>query len=363
MKRIGSILVAAAMIISGSPAHGQTLDEVVAQGRETVRAFMESHSVPGFSIAVAIEGDIVWAEAFGLSNVEDSVSVTTETLFRVASISKSLTSAAMVLLAQRGLLDLDAPIQRYVPSFPEKGAVITSRQLGGHLSGIPHYTRDDMTNFVRYESVTHALDKFKERPLLSQPGERFQYSSYGFNLLSAVVEGASGSGFLDFMATDVFVPLGMNHTVADDYLMPIPGRTHFYDRTELGEWRHAPFTDNSDVWAGGGFLSTPSDLVRFGMGLLSDEVIDANSRQILFTSQTTTNGDPTGYGLGWFVDTGPDGTRIVGHGGSHLGAEAGLTILPDQGLVVSMVANLSGAPVRDLDQQITQLFAALVAGR
>src|SRR5690606_22611261 len=153
---------------------------------------------------------------------------------------------------------------------------------------------------------------FKDRPLLFAPGERYHYSSFGFNLLSAVVEGAAGRPFLEYMDEAVFIPLGMEHTEADRYEAIIPHRSGFYEVTDDGALRHAAYTDNSAVWAGGGFLSTPSDLVAFGSGLLNGDLVRPETLELLFSPMQTTDGEATGYGLGWQLEE-VGGHRVVIH--------------------------------------------------
>ncbi len=307
------------------------------QGRELIERYMSETETPGLSVAVQVADSLVWAEGFGIANVEHKVPVHLNTRFRVGSISKTLTSVAAGLLYEQGLLDLDVPIQTYVPSFPDKGAPITTRQLGGHLSGVPNYEGEDFVNLIHYESVLASLDKFKNRPLVSPPGEQFHYSSFGFTLISAVVEAASGEPFLDYMDAAVFGPLGMESTTADRYEMVIPHRTGFYEITDIGV-QTAIFTDNSDVWAGGGFLSTPSDLVSFGSGLLRGDLVRPETLELLFRSMTTRDGEVTDYGFGWMIED-VDGYRMVGHGGSHFGAKAHLLLFPEAQVVVAVTAN------------------------
>ena len=199
--------------------------------------------------------------------------------FRIGSISKSLTAAAVATLVEEGRLDLDAPIQRYVPSFPEKAYPITTRQLGGHLGGIRHYNGNE--NFIRdpFSTVLDALSIFEDDPLLHEPGTAFSYTSYGFNLISAVVEGASGRPFLDVMRDTVFRPLGMADTVADFVTSIIPKRTRYYLRDDDRHLINAPSVNNSYKWAGGGFLSTTEDVLRFANAHLADEYLSHSAKQ------------------------------------------------------------------------------------
>ncbi|MGE0552443.1 MAG: serine hydrolase domain-containing protein [Gemmatimonadales bacterium] len=354
-KALGTALALVALVgVPASRASAQAPRET--RARQLLERYLEDQHVPGASAAISRNGRIVWSAGFGMANLELRVPATPETRFRVGSISKALTSVAVAQLWDGGRLDLDVPVQRYVPSFPEKAHPITTRQLGGHLSGLPHYNREDIVNRVHYESVTHALDKFKDRPLLFTPGERFSYSSFGWNLISAVVEGAAGVPFLDYMERRVFEPLGMTRTGPDRYEAVIPDRTAFYVVHPDGKTENGPAVDNSDVWAGGGFLSTAEDLTRFGEGVQGGAVVSQRGRQLLFTRMTTTAGDSTGYGLGWRVRD-LDGRRVVGHGGSHVGATAQLLLDPTNRVVVAILTNSNNRGLSDLADDLARLFA------
>ena len=310
-------------------------------------------------------GDLEWAEGFGLANVEHGVLVTPTTLFRVWSVSKPLTAAAAVLLYQEGRLDLDAPVSHYVPTFPEKSHPITTRQLGGHRAGVPHYTPEDLANYVAYDSVLAALDKFKDRPLLFEPGTGYKYSTFGYNLIGAVIEAAAGQPYLDFMESRVFRPLGMEHTRADRYRAIVPNRAGFYEVSEDGELTHAPFTDNSDLWPGGGFVSTPTDLVRFGTGLIRGVLLKPSTLETLFVPMGMVEEFGMGYGFGWFVKEpvkSGDG-RFLMHSGGHYGGTTLLTIRERRQLVVAIMANttMSGSLFGDLFALERQTASAFIA--
>src|SRR5712691_450775 len=208
--------------------------------------------IPGFALAVAVDGRIVWSEAFGYADLEAKRRTTPATQFRIGSVSKPLTADAVAQLYEQGKLDLDAPVQRYVPTFPDKGAPapITTRLLGGHLAGIRHYQGNEFVLNQRFPTVTAGLAIFENDSLVAPPGTRFSYSSYGFNLISAVVEGASGEQFLAYMSRHVFQPLKMTSTAPDRNDSLIPNRTRFYQRTESGQVVLAPSVDNSYKWRG-----------------------------------------------------------------------------------------------------------------
>ena len=313
----------------------------------------------GFSVAVAINGRLVWAQGYGYADLEQKVPVTSETKFRIGSVSKSLTAAAVARLVQEGKLDVDAPVQRYVPTFPDKGVLITTRELGGHLAGIRHYRDDDFETCAHYKNVIDALDVFKNDPLIAPPGTKFSYSSYGFNLVSAVVRGAAGETFRLYMHDNVFEPLGMSNTAPDEEDTLVPNRARFYVYEKDGTYRNAPLTDNSYKWAGGGFLSTPSDLVTFGSAMLHSDFLTEASRKLLFAPQHKNDGKATEYGFGWFVHEKPGEPRVFEHSGGATGGSAHLLLYPDEGVVFAWTMNTTDLNAKPLDE-IGEVFVQAI---
>jgi len=305
---------------------------------------------PGLSVSVGIDGQIIWAEGFGWADLEQRVPVRTTSRFRVGSVAKPMTAALLGLLYEEGKIDLDVTVQTYVANFPEKEYPITIRQLAGHLAGIRHYQGDEFLNSVYYATVSAGLPIFADDPLLFEPGTRYSYSSYAWNLLSAVIENVSSERFLEQMQSQVFEPLGMLDTTADQNEMIIADRVRPYVRDDDGKFRNAPHVDNSYKWAGGGFLSTAADLVKFGLAHMTPGFLEAETLDEWFTSQRIADGEETGYGIGWSV-SGQDANRRVGHGGGSVGGTTTLGIYLDQGLVIAMVTNLSdsgGFPVDEI---------------
>ena len=317
--------------------------EVVEKARALVRADIAERGYPGLAIAVSVDDETVWSEGFGYADLEHRVPMTRSVKFRVGSISKSMTAAAVAGLVEDGRLDLDAPVQTYVPSFPEKTHPVTTRQLGGHLGGIRHYRGNE--NFIRdpFATVVDGLSIFADDPLLHEPGTTFSYTSHGFNLISAVVEGAAERPFLDVMREAVFRPLGMRDTVADFVTPIIPGRTRYYVRDDAGRVVNAPFVNNSYKWAGGGFLSTTEDVLRFANAHLYDGFLSKPSLELLFTEQKTRDGEGVGYGFGWFIRTRDDGRRLLSHSGGSVGGTSLMVMEPETRVVVVGLINLTGA--------------------
>jgi CubicO group peptidase (beta-lactamase class C family) len=255
-----------------------------------------------------------------------------------------LTAAAAMKLHEEGRLDLDAPIQRYVPSFPEKGYAITPRQLLSHRSGIRHYRDDnEALNTKRYNTVTESLELFKNDTLLFEPGSDFGYTSYGYVLLSAAIEGAANEDFPDAMRRLVILPLGLVNTREErvDTLQ----QTKFYDyegQPEDGHVVEAPFVDYSSKWAGGGFLSTAEELVRFASAHLSEGFLKTETLEMMFTVNSRRT-IIDGYGLGWMLARDLRFRKAYFHFGATFGGTSLLVIYPKQKVCVALLANLGHA--------------------
>ncbi|HEY7393775.1 MAG TPA: serine hydrolase domain-containing protein [Gemmatimonadaceae bacterium] len=333
----------------------------VSRIHDQVASMMAGRRIPGMAVAVGVRGKLVYSEGFGYADLRQRTPACPETQFRVGSVSKLFTAVAMARLVERGALDLDAPIQRYVPSFPDKGARITAGLLAAHRAGIRPY-HDDMEaiNRKHYASITAALAPFANDPLVAAPGSQFIYSNYGYVLLSAAIEGAAGEPFLDVMRQLVFEPLRMNATVPDDIFASLPSRSANYDvETPFspdGSLVSSPANDFSSKWASGGFLSTAEDLVRFGtiavpadLGGRTGDVLRQETIDLLTRVRS---GVPpvAGYGMGWMAASDLHLRRVYFHFGAASGGTAVLVVYPGSGVVVALLANLGHAkfPFRPL---------------
>ena len=340
--------------------------DAVERGRHIMRAGLTEQNLPGLSVAVGAGGDIVWAEGFGWADLESRVPVAPNMRFRIGTASKVLTSAAVGLLLERDRLKLDEEIQTYVREFPEKQWPVTLRQLMGHLAGVRTDGGDEGPLYSqRCERAVDALPHFAERSLLFDPGTRYRYSSYGWILVSAAVEAAADEPFLTYMRKQIFEPLGMDDTMADSATEPIPDRATFYFPRFAADPRYGLHLmrpiDYSCYAGASAFLSTPSDLVRFGMAINGGKLLQPATVELLQTSQRLPSGEETGYGLGWDLETvtlAGDQTRVVGHDGESLGGMvASLVTFPERGLVVALTSNISYADTFSLAVSIAQAFA------
>lgn len=355
------VLLAALIPFATHAATNAPVEDAIREARARIVADFVP-KVPALSVAAGRAGKMIWSEAFGFADLKAKTPATPKTLFRIGSISKPLTAVGLMLLVEQDGIDLDADIHRYIPDFPDKGHTITTRQLAGHLAGVRHYQAKEMFLNKHFATLREGLKIFENDPLLSMPGTKYSYSSYGWNLIGAEIESITKQEFPSYMEHAVFAPLAMQHTIADFPNRDIPDRAHPYDLQPGGGFKPSPDVDNSFKWSSGGFLSTPEDLVRFGSALLHPGLLKRESLHALFTSQATDDGKKTGYGIGWVIRQDTHGHRIFLHTGGSIGGTSILSIFPDSGIVLAMTSNCSTSPFNKADlDAVSDKFSELTS--
>lgn len=348
--------------VAPAPAWATAAD----RSRRAAMAGLTQNSLPGLSVAVGVDGELVWSESFGWADLDKRVPVNPRTRFRIGHVSKTLTSAAVGLLVEQDRLDLDAEIQRYVPAFPRKEWPVTLRQLMGHTAGIRHYdSDDDFMPSAHCERASNGLGSFVDAPLLFEPGTRSRYSSFAWILVSAAVEAVADEPFFTFMRRRIFEPLGMAATTVDGTKEAIPDSVTFYYPRFSGDPGSGPeparAADYSCFAGAGAFLSTPSDLVRFGLALGDGTLLKRHTVTRLQLPQLLTAGEETQFGLGWALNTVPlagEPTREAGHASlTLLGGSTSFLTFPERGIVVAVTSNISRANTRSIALSIADAFA------
>jgi CubicO group peptidase (beta-lactamase class C family) len=342
-RYLSSVLIA--VLFLGTPARGWT------QAVTTVRAGltpaeaaavdraitdeMERDQLLGLALGILRDGEIVYLKGYDFADCARTKPVTDETLFRWASCSKLLGAIAAMQLVEQGKLDLDADVRTYVPEFPEKPHVVTTRQILCHQSGIPHYSNGEVVPTLRdypsphpFEDPVLALDKFNQSPLLYEPGTQMTYSSHAFVLLSAVVQRAGGAPFCDQVRRRITDPVGA------DTLRP-----HFHDLDEThwseGQTKVDGVIIRSEVepidWkhAAGGYVSNIDDFARFARGIIRRQYVSEQTEAAMWTRQKLKGGEETYYGLGFRVDD-ENGRLKVSHGGAQSDVRTRLVCYPTE---------------------------------
>jgi CubicO group peptidase (beta-lactamase class C family) len=386
----------AALALLGRPAHGQSAppsstpatraDTAAAtprpasaatcaaqrdQMRRAVRAVHDRQKNVGLAAVVLLGGTPVLAEYLGYADLEHRAPVTRATRFGIASVTKAFTGAALLTLHDAGRLDLDAPVQRYVPAFPAKpGGTITPRLLAAHRAGLRHWKDDERTPALyatHFDDVARLVPLFEDDTLVAAPGTRYSYSSPGYNLLAAAVQAAAGERFQDYVARAVLAPLGLADTGFDDVRRVNPHRARryaYYDpytfAQDTARVFRVPDWDYSHNMGGGNMYATAQDLARFGRALTRPGLLSRASLDLLYARPPGDTAGPV-MTFGWFVRPAAAGPRRIHINGSNAGLQAALFVYPDQDLVVTVLSNAhgvgaqSGELVVDLPERVARL--------
>lgn len=300
----------------------------------------EASGVPGLSIAVVADGTVIWTGTSGERDLERGLPVVPETAFRLASVSKLITATAAIRLQDRGWLDPDAPIQQWIGDLDPAWPPITAHQLAAHTSGLPHYQDVDAgRGVVAYTSVRQTVGLFNGRPLLFQPGESYAYSSWGYTLLSAVVEAAAGAPFLEHVARDVTDGLD----IVPDTAPPGPADTRAYMLVERRPVEAASH-NYSYSWGGAGFRAPASAVALFGDRVMAPGFLSDAARETMWAPTTLNDGtavtdDDSRVAFGWRIGSSIDGERIAHHAGAAIGARSVLLVYPERRVSVALLSN------------------------
>jgi len=304
-----------------------------------VEKLQEGHNISGLQLAVKKQDKIVYSNAFGYADRINRIKATPTTQFRIASVSKTMTSAGLMKLVSQGKIDLDESVHVYVPSFPQKKYPITIRQLLSHLGGIRDYYgiswEDELFIQEHYKSSTEALSIFEEDSLVVKPGAKFVYSSFGYILLGAVIESVTGQSYIEYMHNEVWKPLNMNLTYSDVADSAMVNKSKFYF---LSGEESTPY-DLSYKYSSGGLVSSAEDLVNFSSSLVNEKLFDKPLLNQMFKTQITTKGEPIGYGLGWYVGEDNYDKKVWYHAGETPEASSMLLIYPELGIVIALLSN------------------------
>jgi D-alanyl-D-alanine carboxypeptidase len=321
-----------------------------------VQSYAEADRFSG-AVLVAKDGVPVFRRAFGLANREWDIPNTPETRFRTGSIGKQFAAAAILLLADRGILGLDDPVSRHYAAAPPAWSGITLRHLLSMRSGIPNFTR--LPGFFagpakREHTLDQLIQLFRDAPLRFEPGTRHEYSNSNYVLIGAVVEAVGRKPYDRFLQDEIFAPLGMRRSAYDDNSTIVAERAAGYRRAD-GQWLNAAHISMSVVRAAGALLTTVDDMLVWDRALYTEGFLRAESLRAMFTDY----GD--GYGLGWMAP-GWQGGVIQAHSGNVNGFATTICRYTNERLTVVVLANIENAPTRQLANDLASLHFA-EAGR
>lgn len=324
------------------------------QADQILQKLIDEQRVPGLAITVRKNNEVYFEKGYGFADVEQQSNVDPQnTIFRIASVSKPIAAAALASMVEEGLLDLDASIYKYVPYFPQKEFDFTVRQLAGHTAGIRGY-RGGEYGLNKPLGIKESLALFQDDDLLFEPGKGFQYTSFDWVLISLAMQEVSGVPFADYVRDRILNPYGLKNTFPENPGDLPPNCSTFYSKGRLG-FRKAIPVNNAYKLAGGGYLSTASDIARFGQVYL-DSKFRENKIQSQFLTTGIINGTPTYYGLGWQVTQDKLGRTYYGHVGNGVGGYAVFYVYPKQDMVFSILMNCTNPGVLDTLEEVISLF-------
>lgn len=360
LKRVCLIFVCLVrpFVLSAEPAPGLAPD-VVQRIDTAAEAWRSQSNAPALSIAVVAGNQLAFSKGYGLADLDKKIPARNDTVYRLASLTKSLTAIAVMQLVEAGKLDLDAPIQKYCPIFPEKQWPITSRQLLTHLAGVRHHKWSELSSTQHFANITDSIKVFKDDPLLFEPETKYSYSTQGYVLLGGAIEGASGVPYLQYLDEHVFKPAGMTQTVLDDSTLNIPNRAVGYRKGLLGfawlSWlrgvHQAPAHDTSIKVPAGGLVSTVDDMARFAIAVMSGQLVQPETLAKMWTKPKTRDGKESNYGFGFLIGE-KNGQQRVFNDGSQAGTRTFLYMIPLEKFAVTLMTNLEKADCETLTPTI-----------
>ena len=313
-----------------------------------VRNQMRVQKIPGVSVAVVRDGKIVKATGYGVANVELSAPARPETIFEAGSITKQFTASAVMLLVEEGKVGLDDTIAKYFPNVPQTWKKITVRHLLTHTSGIPDYTGDTEQNLYNKGVIDfrreYTDDEFTQayftQPLDFEPGEKWSYSSTGYNLLGFLIRRVTGMSYGDFLRERIFAPLRMNATRVFTWKDIVPGRASGYDLVD-GAWKNAGTWMSLSVVASadGGLLTNVLDLAKWDAALYSDRVLKRSTRDAMWAPLGVSTGSASAAGIGCFIAS-AHGHRVLYHTGGGYGYYADISRYVDDRLTIIVMTNV-----------------------
>jgi CubicO group peptidase (beta-lactamase class C family) len=362
MKRIPTLLALPAILLASSLAHAQTLSpEATAQVDKVFEKWNRTDS-PGCALGVYKDGQIVYKHGYGMANLNDDVTITPETVFHVASMSKQFTAAAILLLQQQGKLSIDDDVHKYIPELPDFGERITLRHLMHHTSGLRdqwallglagwRYSQDLITDDDVMSVVT------RQKALNFKPGEKYMYSNTGFTLLAIVVKRVSGMSFREFTTKNIFEPLGMTHThFRDDHEEVIKHDALGYEQNGKDKPFRMSLT-NFDTAGATSLHTTVEDLQLWDENFYHPRVGGPALIEQMLHRDKLNNGELQDYASGLVIGT-YKGLPTADHGGADAGYRSDMTRFPEQHFSASVLCNFADTDPNALVQQVADILLA-----
>ncbi len=337
----GCFLTVLAQGITGSPGE---------KTGQYIRLMMSKKHIPGLSVAILKEGKILKMQSYGLANIETGTAVTSQTVYKLGSLSKQFIAAAVMLLEQCGKLHLDSPVSAYLDSLPQTWQSITVQNLLSHTSGLIR----DAPDFdpLKVRTLNEDIQAIYHLPLDFPPGTQWDYSNMNYYVLAAIIEKVADTNWVGWIRKHVFEPCGMSQTRAYSISDIIPNRADGYEKASAG-WK------NADIWLAlrpsGAFVSSITDLAKWDRMLYSGTLLTASSKKQMWAASKLKDGTNAPYGLGWFIDSVNTHLRVH-HDGGVPGFRSDFEHYPDYGFSVIVLTNVGSANAERIAQNVAGFY-------
>ncbi len=320
--------------------------------------YYENKNIPSISAGISSNDVVIWANTQGFADLENNVPAINESVYRIASISKSITAVAVMQLVEKGKIDLDEDVRKYIPYFPKKKWKFTTRELLNHTSGIRSYNNPAEFDSKEYlPTIKDAVGVLLKDTLKFKPGTKYHYSTLAYNLLAAIIENASGMTYEKYLQQNIFEPAKMTSTHFDFQKNIIKNRVHGYIKNEFRQFKNAPLADLSIKFPGGGILSNSIDLLHFADALIYGRLIKPATLDTMLVPSKLKNGTILTYGLGFGIGTDSSGKKYFFHSGAGTGFTSFLIIYPKEKLASVYLMNIRD---RNLDNPALDLLSIVL---
>lgn len=338
-KRVGMLILFVAVFLNSNFSPAQKLEATF----DKLLSENYSGEKPGATALVYKDGKILYRKAVGMANLELNVAMIPENVIEIGSITKQFTAVAILMLMEQGRLSIEDEITKFIPDYPTNGKTITVHHLLNHTSGIKSYTSmQSFMSLARQDMTpTEIIDHFKNEEMDFDPGEEWSYNNSAYIILGHIIEVVSEKSYADFIAENIFKPLGMKSSHYGSMTQLIPNRATGYSPAE-GGWRNANYLSLTLPYAAGSIMSTVDDMLLWHKAVHNNTLISAESRAKAFTNTALNNGDPTNYGYGWMINE-VNGTPSIEHGGGIFGYTTAGIYVPGENLYVIVLTNRDGA--------------------
>ena len=324
------------------PVYNSEYKQAILDSREGIKSYLFGGTVPGLSIAVSVDGQLVWSEGIGLASKELQVPASRETKFRIGNTSHMFTCYLIAKMQEKGMLDVNQSFYDYIPKFPKKKYDFTVKMLGADVSGLPEVTKTDLVKNKDLRTLKDFITKYENDTLLFKPGQYFMKSDYNYGLLGILAEELGGKRYQQLVNDMLLDTLHLDNTIIDHSNSIIPNRSAFYDRDYIARLENATQVNLVPYAPALGFLSTADDLNKAGQQILKPGFFTQESIDLFSNTYQLNNQQHINMSFGWIVTKDRFDRQFMAQIGSTIGGSSAVIVFPKQKLVVSMCSNLGG---------------------